>query len=114
MDDINNLLAGSRPFLEWILSWKQGLAAGDLEELAAKPDEVAILSVDVIKGFCSIGPLSSERVAGIVRPIADLFAAAYAHGVRQFVISQDAHEEDAVELCHGFSATAAWRWLASE
>jgi nicotinamidase-related amidase len=67
-------------------------------EAAPNPGKTAILSVDVIQGFCYEGPLSSPRVAGIVAPIRQLFERAWAHGVRSIVLTQDTHEPEAVEF----------------
>ncbi|MBZ0299168.1 MAG: isochorismatase family protein, partial [Anaerolineae bacterium] len=62
------------------------------------PETVGIISVDVIKGFCTIGPLSSPRVNDIVAPIRLLFEQAWAAGVRDIALPQDTHDEDAVEF----------------
>lgn len=59
-----------------------------------------MLCVDIINGFCTIGPLSSPRVQAIVAPITRLFKAAHKHGVRHFVLTQDTHAPDAVEFSH--------------
>jgi nicotinamidase-related amidase len=56
------------------------------------------MSVDLIVGFCSEGPLSSPRVGALVPRVADLFRRAYAAGVRDLVFTQDAHPEDSPEF----------------
>ena len=66
--------------------------------LTADPAKVAVISVDVINGFCTIGPLASPRVANIVDPIVKLFKAVWSRGVRHIVLVQDTHEPDAVEF----------------
>ena len=43
------------------------------EIVAGAPERVALISIDVINGFCKSGPLASERVGRIARPVADLF-----------------------------------------
>jgi nicotinamidase-related amidase len=63
-----------------------------------QPETVAVISVDVINGFCYEGPLASPRVAGIVPPIAALFQKAHRAGVRNFILTQDTHPEDAMEF----------------
>jgi hypothetical protein len=94
--DIESLIQSSRPFLEWAVNWRSSLKPASLEAIIGdKPQRVAILSVDVVKGFCSMGPLSSQRVNAIVEPVVALFKAAYARGVRHIILSQDTHLEDA-------------------
>ncbi|MBZ0278740.1 MAG: isochorismatase family protein, partial [Anaerolineae bacterium] len=82
-----------------MLGWKEALQPLSLVTLmAADPASVGIVSVDVIKGFCSIGPLSSPRINTIVEPIVDLFKLAWEQGVRDIALTQDTHPTDAVEF----------------
>ena len=85
-------------FLPWLESWLAERPALALSETADSPEQIAIFSVDVIKGFCSIGPLSSPRVNAIIAPIVELMQTAWEGGVRYIVLSQDSHEPDAVEF----------------
>jgi len=97
----DQLVRSSRPFLEWLVDWYNGLPPIDLAgqiEQAGGADRVAVLAVDVTSGFCSEGALSSERVGRIVEPIVRLFERAYELGVRYFVLPQDTHSKDAVEF----------------
>ncbi len=100
--NLEELIAGSRPFLAWLVDWYNSRPAMPLEELAAGTgsarDRVALLAVDVTSGFCSEGPLASERVGSIVGPIARLFQRAYDLGARHFILPQDTHSADAVEF----------------
>jgi nicotinamidase-related amidase len=57
-----------------------------------------MMSVDMIVGFCTEGPLSSPRVAGIVQPVASLFTRAFEAGVRNFLFFQDTHDEHAPQF----------------
>jgi nicotinamidase-related amidase len=93
-----DLLTQSKTFLAFLENWQAQLQPVVLAEVIKNPDRVAILSVDVINGFCYEGPLASPRVAGIVEPIASLFTSAWAQGVRQIILCQDTHEPDAVEF----------------
>jgi nicotinamidase-related amidase len=93
-----DLLTQSKPFLAFLENWQAQLQAIPLATVIQNPDHIAILSVDVINGFCYEGPLASPRVAGIVEPIASLFTAAWAQGMRQIILCQDTHEPDAVEF----------------
>src|SRR5919109_3518747 len=88
-----NLLDRSRPFLAYLDEWYNGLPELPLRELiAGEPERVAMISIDVINGFCKSGPLASERVGQIARPVADLFERAYTLGVRNFALTQDTHD----------------------
>jgi len=69
-----------------------------LNRVLSRPEKTAILSVYVLKGFCSIGPLSSPRVGAIVEPIVQLMDNAWNLGLRHIILSQDTHEPDAVEF----------------
>lgn len=96
--DATTLIAESTPYLTWLAEWEAGLPARSLREVVADPARTAVISVDVINGFCHSGPLSSKRVAGIIQPIARLMTAAYGLGVRHFVLTQDTHDPAAVEF----------------
>ncbi|MBW6472207.1 MAG: cysteine hydrolase [Anaerolineaceae bacterium] len=85
-------------FLAYLDDWIQNLPTKKLKDLVVKPEKTAIISVDVIKGFCSIGPLASPRVVGIVDPIVDLMERAWDAGVRHIILSQDTHEPNAEEF----------------
>lgn len=88
-----NLLDHSRPFLAYLEEWYNELQEMPLTELVAgEPERVALVSIDVINGFCKSGPLASERVGQIARPVAELFERAYALGVRHFALTQDTHD----------------------
>ena len=88
----------SRPFLNYLDTWLANLPAAKLSKVITAPDHTAVFSVDIINGFCTVGPLASPRVQNIVKPIVKLFKAAYKRGVRNFVLTQDTHEPDAVEF----------------
>jgi nicotinamidase-related amidase len=99
--DLEELLSNGRPFLGWAVDWYNSRPTMDLARIieeAGSPDRVAIMAVDVTIGFCAEGALASERVAGIVGPIVQLFERAHELGVRHFVLPQDTHSEDAVEF----------------
>ena len=59
---------------------------------------MALVSVDLVKGFCSEGPLASPRVASIIPTVVRLFQRAHDLGVRHFLLTQDTHDPDAVEF----------------
>jgi len=93
-----NLQDQSAPFLRYLEQWLAQLPVVGLKEIAPDPARAAILSVDVINGFCVSGPLASERVGRIVEPIASLFQRAWDYGIRHILLTQDSHEPDAVEF----------------
>lgn len=98
--NVDQFVEKSKPFIEWMLNWRASIKPVELRSLAfnADPRSIAIISVDVINGFCSVGPLASPRVNNIVEPITDLFKSAWAYGVRDILLTQDTHFEDAVEF----------------
>jgi len=87
-----------REFLTWLAEWTADLPALPLQDLVSDPRRVAILSVDLVKGFCCEGPLASPRVAAIIPAAVSLFERAHALGVRNFLLSQDTHDPDALEF----------------
>ena len=87
-----------QPFLAYLDSWRGALPEKTLEEVTPIPGETAVLSVDLIKGFCSMGPLASPRVNDIVPANVALFKRAWGRGIRHIVLTQDTHEPDAVEF----------------
>ncbi len=97
---VDTFIENSKPFIEWMLNWQANLKPVKLGHLAANdnPRSIGIISVDVINGFCSIGPLASPRVNTLVEPIAKLFKAAWGLGVRDILLTQDTHVKDAVEF----------------
>ncbi|MCL4561051.1 MAG: cysteine hydrolase [Chloroflexi bacterium] len=97
MDEMNQF-SNAEPFLVYLTQWMRDLPRVKLGQAIPQPDNTAILSVDVVNGFCNEGPLSSPRVAQIVQPIMSLFERAWDAGVRQVVLAQDTHDPAAVEF----------------
>ncbi len=100
--NLEQLLDHSRPFLDWLVTWHDDRPTLTLEQIledaGGDPAKVAVLAVDVTAGFCSEGPLASDRVARIVGPIVRLFERAHSLGIRHFLLPQDTHSQDAVEF----------------
>ena len=88
----------SQSFLSYLNEWQSALSSPKLAELVPDPDRAAILSVDLINGFCTEGVLSSPRVQAIVKPVVNLMKNAWEHGVKNIVLTQDTHEPNAVEF----------------
>lgn len=99
---VQSLSARSAEFIDSVEKWVDGRPAVELERLLALREkaatEVAVISVDVIEGFCRQGPLASPRVASIIDPITRLFTRAHEAGVPHFVLTQDTHTSDAEEF----------------
>ncbi len=88
----------AKPFLNYLDNWMASLTVLPIDDAIPEPNKAAVVSIDVINGFCYEGALSSPRVAGIVEPITRLFEQAWQKGVRNIVLSQDTHEPEAVEF----------------
>jgi len=97
--NVEEFINQSKPFIKYILEWEDSLSPVSMADIInGNPEKVAVISVDVINGFCYEGPLSSPRVANLVEPIAALFKQSYAAGVRNFIVTQDTHTPDSVEF----------------
>jgi nicotinamidase-related amidase len=86
------------PFFAYVDAWLASLPRLHLADVASPPSRLAIVSVDVINGFCHQGALASPRVKDIIRPIVGLFRRAWDAGVRHILLPQDTHEPQAVEF----------------
>src|SRR5512144_2006625 len=105
-----DLLNTTRPFLGYLEEWYNALKELPLREVVAgEPERVAVISIDVINGFCKSGALASERVGRIAKPVADVFALAHNLGVRHFALIHEAHHPNATEFesypPHGIAGT---------
>lgn len=94
----STLAESSQEFMAFLDQWYANLAVVSSEDIMPNPETTAVISVDVINGFCSVGPLASPRVNAIISPIAALFQKAWDLGVRHILLSQDTHEPDAEEF----------------
>lgn len=99
MEQYLNLADRSRPFLTYIEQWHAALPSLSFADLVGDaPERVALLSIDMINGFCSEGPLASPRVGALATPVALAFQRAYEAGVRNFVLTQDTHDPNTPEF----------------
>jgi nicotinamidase-related amidase len=87
-----------RTFLDWLAQWESHLPSLELSEVISDPERVAVVSEDMLKGFCDEGALASERAAGIVPAVVELFQSAHQLGVRHFLLFEDTHDPEAVEF----------------
>ena len=95
---VSNLIQQSIPFLDYLVGWQASLPAVSLKDVCSTPERTAILSVDIINGFCYQGALSSPGVKAIINPIVDLLKRSWALGVRDILLCQDTHEPKAIEF----------------
>jgi nicotinamidase-related amidase len=96
--DETSLFEGSEQFVRWLGTWRETLGRRSFAGVVPSPGNAAIMSVDLINGFCYEGPLASPRVAAIVPAVVTLFERAHAAGVGQFLLFQDSHGEEALEF----------------
>ena len=82
----------------FVRTWLRTLNPASLAEVVPDPKTGAVFSADMINAFLREGPLSSDRVNTLTEPVVDLFEAAHAHGIRHFVLLQDAHGEESPEF----------------
>jgi nicotinamidase-related amidase len=71
-----------------------------LVEKAGGMDQIYLVFVDIIKGFCDEGALSSDRVQEMVEPVKELTEKCLHHGLAadHLIFLQDRHPQDAVEF----------------
>jgi nicotinamidase-related amidase len=91
-----NLQTTSQQHLTDLETWLASLEALQLQTL--KPSETAVLSVDVIEGFCRVGALASPRVEAIIPNVVSLIQNAEARGIHDIAFIQDSHPENAEEF----------------
>lgn len=95
---MEDLVRTSQPFLQYLDGWLKNLPVVPLSAEIPQPERTAVICVDLVNGFCNEGALASPRVKAIVEPVGQLLQAAWNAGVRNMVLSQDAHEPDALEF----------------
>jgi nicotinamidase-related amidase len=111
------LADAARPFLTYLEQWYADLPTVALADVVGgKPERVALLSTDMINGFCKEGPLASERVGALADPVASIFRRAYDQGVRAIALAQDTHDPNAPEFAayppHCIAGTAESQTIA--
>jgi nicotinamidase-related amidase len=85
-------------FFEYLEEWENHLKVVPLVQAAPDPTRTVIFSSDMVKGFCSIGPLASTRIASIIPHVVSLFENCWDYGIHNIVLVQDEHEKDAIEF----------------
>ena len=59
-----------------------------------KGDDTAVISVDMINGFCKRGCLASPRINAVTDNVARTFNIARKSGIKNMILLQDRHEPD--------------------
>jgi len=90
--------AGNQPFLDWLARWEESLPEMNVQAIVSDPTQIAVVSQDLLKGFCNQGALASPRAASIVPGVLRLFQRVHDLGGRHFLLLQDTHDPDAVEF----------------
>jgi len=107
------LLEQSAAFVRYVDELMSNLPSAKWSDVITNPERTAIFAIDLINGFCYEGNLASPRIAAVVPAVARLFAQAYARGVRDFVLIQEWHHEQAEEFnafpAHGVRETSEAR-----
>lgn len=84
-------------FLHWLNEWVNNLPSKVFEDFD-KPENIAIISVDMVNGFCHKGALASKEVNTIIPNVVEVFKKAKNYGVSHFLLLEDAHAKNAEEF----------------
>ena len=79
----------NQEFLNWLDEWFKGLKPATFKDLKIVSGKTALVSVDMVKGFCSVGPLASPDIAAIIPEIVSLFQNSHKLGIKHFLLFQD-------------------------
>jgi nicotinamidase-related amidase len=85
-------------YLDYLAKWSSELSLVQIPGEKITSDKISVMVVDMTKGFCDQGALSSKRVRAVVKPILNLLQDAWKAGVRNIYLLNDTHEADAVEF----------------
>lgn len=99
--EVEAFIEGRRPFLAYLKAWEAELAPCPWEEIleaAGGPSGVAVVGVDLVKGFCEHGALASDRVAAILPDVTRMLTRAHALGVGHLLFTSDSHPPDSLEF----------------
>ncbi|MDO5295624.1 MAG: isochorismatase family cysteine hydrolase [bacterium] len=97
----DEFIASHREFLGFLANFQANcpvLSMADLAAQAGGPQHVALIAVDVVKGFCSQGPMSSPRVSRIVPEVTRIIKTAAGMGIDNFLFTCDSHQPDSREF----------------
>lgn len=95
---MHGLLETNQQYFDDLAEWLKNLPALQLDLTTIKPEEIAVLAVDVTDGFFTAGALASPRMARIKSPIVSLLHSAWEKGLRDIFLINDNHAPGAVEF----------------
>lgn len=81
-------------FLRWLQAWYGRLPQTTVE----RPEQTAVVVVDMVNGFCKTGNLASDRVGALINPVVELLQQAHNVGVQRYLIAEDTHQENDKEF----------------
>jgi len=84
-------------FLQWLHRWIEKLPSKVFEDFD-QLERIALISVDMVNGFCHKGSLASSEVKSIIPSVVGIFKKAKNYGVSHFLLIQDAHHHEATEF----------------
>lgn len=92
--------AAPASFPDFLQQWLAALPAVSFDSLLKQypAEQTAVLSIDMVNGFCKKGNLSSPRVGAIVEPVVRLFRNAEQHGLNHYALLEDHHPENSKEF----------------
>lgn len=92
--NFDNFLYNSRPFLNYLFDFYSNLEDKKLEDIvkeAGNTENISILVVDMLNGFCKEGPLASPRVKKLINPIKELILKSKSSNINNVYFLNDAH-----------------------
>lgn len=87
----------NQEFFDWLQGWTEKLPIKTFEDFE-NPNRIALISVDMVNGFCHQGALASKEVNNIIPHVVDVFKKAKHYGVSHFLLLEDAHSKNAEEF----------------
>jgi cytoplasmic membrane protein len=79
--------------------WYEKLSPLSLKDfINDKGDDTAVISVDMINGFCKRGCLASPRINAVADNVARTFNIARKSGIKNMILLQDRHEPGSAEF----------------
>ena len=88
-------------FWDWLenhTAQRRPLPLAALIDSAGGPSGCAVVTVDLVEGFCRTGPLHSPRIDALIPSTINLLQRCHQAGVRNFLFPCDAHQKDSPEF----------------
>ena len=85
-------------FLSWLQNWYKNLPATKISDVVKDPKKTALVSVDMVIGFCHKGALASPKIASIIPDLISLFTKLHDVGIGYFLLFQDTHDSQTPEF----------------